>query len=465
MSQWRESPQNKRMPAPEPHSEALELRRCIRDLVALSALPARWKGYEPGRIAESAASALVSMLGAEFVYVGLSSERDDNDVDVVKMAAPVEATRLREIAAAVKLEIRDAGGRETMTIANPLFRSALRLAIAPIGFEGIGVIVAGALAADFPTETQRLLLITAANKAALGLHLRAQKKLESELRHLNETLEYRVVQRTAELADAHKELLTEMSEHKRLESRLREAHLELGHAARLSSAGQIAAALAHELNQPLTAITNSLGAAKRLLARGSFIEDDLATKAMDEAVQQSLRAAQVVSRLRNFLIRGETETRCENVSAMVDDARSLALIGPTASGVEIRVLLDPEAPHIVANRIEIQQVLINLMRNALEAMAGMDRRKLWVTTTLRRPDLVEFAVADSGPGIGADMAERIFEPFVTTKRDGMGIGLSICRSIIETHGSRLQFEPNPDGGTIFHFTLPAVLPDRERDAG
>jgi two-component system, LuxR family, sensor kinase FixL len=587
MNQWRERPQNYRMPAREPHSEALKLRRCVRDLVALSALPAMWKGYEPGRIAEIAASALVSMLGAEFVYVGLSSERDDNGVEVVKMAAPVEATRLREIAVAVKLEIRDAGGRETMTIANPLFRCALRLAIAPIGFEGLGVIVAGAPAADFPTETQRLLLVTAANKAALGLQrwqsetemqrfvaliesssdfvgyadldgtaryvnpagmrlvglhsqeeirelqvldflatedrarardeawpivkrsgrwageltfrhfttgagipflvdwfriddtrtggslniaaiardLRAQKKSESELRHLNETLENRVVQRTAELADAHKKLLTEMSEHKRLESRLREAHLELGHAARLSSAGQIAAALAHELNQPLTAITNSLGAAKRLLARGSFIESDLATKAMDEAVQQSLRAAQVVSRLRNFLIRGETETRCENVSAMVDDARALALIGPTASGVEIRVLLDSEAPQIVANRVEIQQVLINLMRNALEAMAGMDRRKLWVTTTLRRPDLVEFAVADSGPGIGADMAERIFEPFVTTKRDGMGIGLSICRSIIETHGSRLQFEPNPDGGTIFHFTLPAVLRDRELDVG
>jgi two-component system sensor kinase FixL len=105
------------------------------------------------------------------------------------------------------------------------------------------------------------------------------------------------------------------------------------------------------------------------------------------------------------------------------------------------------------------------MRNALEAMAGMDRRKLRVTTTLRHPDLVEFAVADSGPGIGAEMGERIFEPFVTTKRDGMGIGLSICRSIIETHGGRLQFEPNPEGGTIFHFTLPADLPDRELDAG
>ena len=138
-----------------------------------------WKGYEPGRIAESLASALVSMLGTEFVYVGLSSERDDNEVDVVKMAAPVEATRLREIAAAVKLEIRDVGRRETMTIANPLFRSALRLAIAPIGFEGHGVIVAGAQEAGFPTETQRLLLVTAASEMTLGLQ---RWQTETEMR-------------------------------------------------------------------------------------------------------------------------------------------------------------------------------------------------------------------------------------------------------------------------------------------
>jgi C4-dicarboxylate-specific signal transduction histidine kinase len=464
MNQWRESPQNCTMPALEPHSESLELRRCIRDLVALSALPAMWKGYEPGRIAESAASALVSMLGAEFVYVGLSSERDDNEVDVVKTVAPVEATRLREIAAAVKLEIRDAVGRETMTIANPLFRSALRLAIAPIGFEGIGVIVAGAQAADFPTETQRLLLISAANKAALGLHLLAQKKSESELRHLNETLESRVAQRTAELADANQKILIEMREHERLESRLRVANLELGHAARLSTAGQMAAALAHELNQPLTAIVNSLGAAKRLLQRGALVGANPAKEAMDEAVQQSLRAGQVIGRLRNFLIRGDTETHVEDIATMVDEASALALVGPNASGVRTRVRLDPEAPHVVGNRIDIQQVLINLMRNSLEAMVGADRRELDLTTTLRRPDLVEFAVADSGPGIDPDVADRIFEPFVTTKRSGMGIGLSICRSIIESHGGRLEFEPNPEGGALFRFTLPAVLPERDLGA-
>ncbi len=465
MSEWRKGINEAATAVPEPHSQVLELRRLVRDLVALSALPAMWKGYEPGRIAESAALVLVSMLGAEFVYVGLSSESDENGVDVVKMAAPVQATRLREIAAAVKLEIRDAGSRQTMTIANPLFRSALRLAIAPIGVEGIGVIVAGALAADFPTETQRLLLLTAANKAALGLHLYAQKKLEFELRHLNETLESRVVQRTAELADANQKLLSEMREHERLELRLRVANLELGHAARLSTAGQMAAALAHELNQPLTAIVNSLGAAKRLLQRGTFVGIEPAEEVMDEAVQQSLRAGQVVGRLRNFLIRGDTEMRVEDVETMVEEASALALIGPSALGVKMRVRLDPEAPYVLGNRIEIQQVLINLMHNSLEAMAGADRRDLGLTTRLRRPDLVEFVVADSGPGIAPDMADRIFEPFVTTKQSGMGMGLSICRSIIEAHSGRLEFEPSPEGGALFRFTLPAVLPERDLDAG
>ena len=129
-----------------------------------------WKGYEPGRIAESAASALVSMLDAEFIYVGLPGERDDNRIDVVKTAVAIEGARLSAIVAAVKLEIRGAGGRPVMTTANPLLGKALRLAIAPIGLDGIGVIVAGAQGSSFPTETQRLLLGTAANEAALGLH-------------------------------------------------------------------------------------------------------------------------------------------------------------------------------------------------------------------------------------------------------------------------------------------------------
>ncbi len=304
----------------------------------------------------------------------------------------------------------------------------------------------------------------AINIAAVGKDLRAQKSAERELRLLNETLESRVAQRTAELAEANQKLLAEMLEHERLESRLHVANLELGHAARLSTAGQMAAAIAHELNQPLTAIVNSLGAAKRLLRHGTFVGIGSALEVMNEAVQQSLRAGQVVGRLRNFLIRGDTETRVEDVATMVDEASTLALIGASASGVKMSARLDPEAPYVLGNRIEIQQVLINLMRNSLEAMAGVDRRELGVTTTLRRPDLVEFAVADTGPGIDPDVADRIFEPFVTTKRCGMGMGLSICRSIIESHGGCLEFEPNPGGGALFRFTLPAASPESDLDA-
>jgi PAS domain S-box-containing protein len=582
MSEWRKGINDAATAHPEPHSQILELRRLVRDLIALSALPAMWKDYEPSRIADSAASALASMIGANFVYVGLPGERPP--IDIVMTPTPVDAARRDSIAAAVKREIGRAGGRQA--IPNPSLGEPLRLAIAPIGLDGAGVIAAGAEAGDFPTETHRLLIGMAASEATLALHrwhgetekrrfvalvessadfvgyadldgtaryvnpagmrlvglgehervpplhileflapedrarardeawpivrrsghwvgeltfrhfasgaeipflldwfriddsrtgdainiaavgkdLRAQKSTELELRHLNETLESRVAQRTAELADANQKILTEMREHERLESRLRVANLELGHAARLSTAGQMAAALAHELNQPLTAIVNSLGAAKRLLQRGALVGANPAKEAMDEAVQQSLRAGQVIGRLRNFLIRGDTETRVEDIATMVDEASALALVGPSASGVRTRVRLDPEAPHVVANRIDIQQVLINLMRNSLEAMVGADRRELDLTTMLRRPDLVEFAVADSGPGIDPDVADRIFEPFVTTKRSGMGMGLSICRSIIESHGGRLEFEPNPEGGALFRFTLPAVLPESDLDA-
>jgi PAS domain S-box-containing protein len=572
---------------PEMHSGLPGLLHFVRDLVALTALPTVWKDYEPSRIAESAASALAPMLDADFVYIRSFRDEHEEDIDVIRTAERMKGDDLDAIAAALRISIRQGGAEQSVTIANPLGGGALRLAIAPIGSEGHGVVVAGGREPQFPTEAQRLLLATAASEIALGLQhwqtetemrrfvalverssdfvgiaelegtarylnpagmnlvglgslqeictkhvleflapvdrprardeawptvlqsgrwvgelrlrhfksgedmpfmvdcfriddprkgstlnmaavcrdLRAQRKSEFDLRHLNESLESKVAQRTAELADAHRKLVARMEEDERLDARLLEAHLELFHASRLSTAGQMAAALAHELNQPVTAITNSLSAAKRLLARGGPGAIAFAEEVMNEALEQSLRAGQVVSRIRNFLTRGDMEVRVENVAALIEEASALALIGSNAAGVQLRVLLDPAAPLILANRTEIQQVLINLMLNALHAMKGMVRRPLSLITTLKRPDVVEFAVVDSGAGIDPEIRDRIFEPFVTTKRNGMGIGLAVSRSIIEQHGGRLRFDPNPDGGTIFSFTLTAVSSDGDFDAG
>jgi PAS domain S-box-containing protein len=299
------------------------------------------------------------------------------------------------------------------------------------------------------------------NFATVSRDLTAQKSAEGELRYLNETLEQKVSGRTEELAEANRRLTTEIGERERTDARLEELQLELFHAARLSAAGQLAAAFAHELNQPLTAVTNSLNAVRRLLANGGPDKIDTAREVVKEASDQALRAGQIIGRLRDFLTRGETERRVENVSTMIEEASSLALIGSEAFGVKVHFSFDLNAERAFANRTQIQQVLVNLMRNAVEAMAGGRRRELGVMAAVLDEGMVEIAVLDSGPGLAKDIAAHLFEPFVSTKRNGMGLGLSICRSIVEAHGGKLRCESNPGGGTIFRFTLAAVPQDEE----
>jgi two-component system, LuxR family, sensor kinase FixL len=168
MSEWRKGIHDVATASPEPHSQIVELRRPVRNLTALSALPAMWKDYDPGRIADSAASALASMIGARFVYVGLPGECPP--VDIVMMPTPADAALRDSIAAAVKREIRRAGGRQATPIANPPLGEPFWLAIAPLGLDGGGVIAVGAEADNFPTETQRLLIGMASSEVTSALH-------------------------------------------------------------------------------------------------------------------------------------------------------------------------------------------------------------------------------------------------------------------------------------------------------
>jgi PAS domain S-box-containing protein len=301
--------------------------------------------------------------------------------------------------------------------------------------------------------------------ATVSRDLTAPKRSDAQLRHLAGMLEQRVAERTSELAEVNQRLVAEIAERERSDSRLQHLQLEFFHAARLNAAGQLASALAHELNQPLTAATNSVNAARRRLGKNGHAIDGKVTDALNDAADQMLRAGQIVRRLRDFVACGETEKRIENVAAMIEDASALALSGAKALGVHVTFYFDPLAPRAFVDRIQIQQVLINLMRNALEALAGSVRGDIEVRTRLLDGETVEIAVADSGPGLNKNVADRLFEPFVSTKPNGMGLGLSICRSIIEAHGGQLRGSSGPDGGMVFRFTVAAVAADGDIHAG
>ncbi len=557
----------------EPH----ELQHCIRDLVALSTLPAIWKDYNSRQIADSVSAALISMLDADVIYVSAPGLRGEAEVEVLRTSQAVSAGppgRIESILRGAWLGTRE----QTFAIDNPFGEGALHIAAVPMGFGGDAGIVAGSLNAKFPSETHRLLLGIAASHATLAVQrwhaeaqqrrmaslierssefvgvarldgtvqylnkagcelmglsgieeaqrlsifdflapddriralrelmprvmetgrwlgelnfrhirteedipflvdwfriddlrtghpmnmatvsrdLRGQRQLEENLRSLNESLEQRVLRRTSELADALERLTLEGGERQRADDRAQELQLELLHASRLSAAGQMAGALAHELNQPLTAFTNSVNAGRRMMANGEHHLDTV-REVLDEAAGQALRAGEIIRRLREFVMRGETEMRIEKLPDLIREASDLALVGTRAHGVRVRLSFDPRAEAVLGNRIQLQQVMLNLIRNAHEALAESERRELDVATTWLDEESIEISVADRGSGLPDEILEHLFDPFHTTKSNGMGLGLSICRTIVEAHGGKLRYEPNRGGGAIFRVTLPVPL--------
>ncbi len=256
----------------------------------------------------------------------------------------------------------------------------------------------------------------------------------------------------------------DLTERQQTEARLQELQGELVHVSRLTALGEMASALAHELNQPLTAIANYLKGSGRLLA-SETAPRELLREAIDKASEQALRAGEIIRRLRDFVARGETERRVESVSKLIEEAAALALVGVREQGVHVRLRLSPEADLVLADRVQVQQVALNLIRNAVDAMADAPRRELTIASEPADGGLVQVSVSDTGPGVSAEVADQLFQPFITTKRTGMGVGLSISRTIIESHGGRIWFENRPDGGAVFSFTLrSAQLEDTLDDA-
>ena len=247
----------------------------------------------------------------------------------------------------------------------------------------------------------------------------------------------------------------DLSERQAAERRLQDVQGELVHVSRLSALGEMASALAHELNQPLTAATNFMQGCLVLMKREP---PDLPRleKMISQGADQALRAGQIIRRLRDFVSKGEAERRIEDLPQILEEAGALAMVGARERSVRLRFEFHPSAKLVLADKVQIQQVALNLIRNAVEAMEDSPRKELVVGARASSDDLVEVWVSDTGHGISDEAAQQLFQPFMTTKSQGMGIGLSISRTIIEAHGGRIWVEPNPQGGAIFHFTLRAV---------
>src|ERR1700726_4452157 len=562
------------MPWTEQAANSNELRRCIRDLVALSALPAGWQNYDMRQIGGSIVAALISMLDADFVFIALPGEGNQLISELARNKLTPESLKHVRMMLQRKSALLGSGQEFVFGDASG---GDLHVATAPIWFGGDATLAAGCFRDTFPTRTEKLLLNTGANQAAIAFrqwlgdaekrrftaivqrtadfigiaslngqiqyinpaglelvgldaldhalrlhvldfvspqdrtmvqreiwplmlrtgrwrgefdlrHFRSgmpipflvdcfriddprtgepmnvatvsrdlseQKNSEAALRNLNESLERRVTDRTFELARANEGLIAEKLERAQADLRFQKLQNELSRAARITAASQMAAALAHEISQPLTAVINSVNAAKRLLARGGEVNFLTAQEVTDEAAEQALRASEIVRSLRQLVSRGETERRMESLPSMIEEASALVLSSIAPMTGRLRFEFDDGAPTVWVNRVQIQQVIVNLIRNAFEAMADQQPREVTLTTRAFNDGPIEIAVADIGPGIPLDIANRLFEPFVSSKHDGMALGLSISRSIIEAHDGRLIAEPNPGGGTIFRFTLPS----------
>lgn len=253
----------------------------------------------------------------------------------------------------------------------------------------------------------------------------------------------------------------DLTERNEFEARLEQLKSELIHVSRLSAMGTMASTLAHELNQPLTAIATYGEAAGTVLENPGPDELEMLREIFTEITGQSLRAGAIVRRLRDFVARGETAKTVEDLPKLINEASALALVGSRERGVSVQFAYDPGATPVLVDRVQIQQVLINLMRNAMEAMEGCPVRRLSVATALVDPEMVRVSVTDTGSGIAPEMDERLFEAFASTKSNGMGLGLSICRTIIEAHGGRIRAMPHEGGGTEFQFTLVRATAESE----
>ena len=250
----------------------------------------------------------------------------------------------------------------------------------------------------------------------------------------------------------------DVSDRERARQRIQQLQADLSHVSRVSEMGQMASALAHEINQPLAAALNYLHAARRLRTGRQQQGEGRLDEAIEHAARQVERGSQILRRMRTFLRKGEPDLGAEDIAELIKEASGIALVGASERGVKVKFQIGTGLHAVLVDKIQIQQVIVNLVRNAIEAMEQSDRRELTISVGPASDEepRVLIDISDTGPGLAPGVLERLFQPFVTTKAHGMGVGLSICSSIVAGHGGELRARSNAGGGTSFSFTLPVA---------
>lgn len=300
------------------------------------------------------------------------------------------------------------------------------------------------------------LLAFVACGAATNAVATKRRHTERALQRAQEDLEERIRERTLELRNVNDKLIREINEHRRAEMALRQSQAELGRAARIMNLAELTASIAHEINQPLAAVVSNGDAARNWLRRSPAATRECA-ESIDAAVNAALRAAEIITRIRRLFSKTVPQRRVVDINRLVDDALKLARVDLNKRHIATKCHLDPTLSPVIGDPIQLQQALLNMINNASDAMSAVTNRgrELVIETHARGNDAISITVSDTGPGFCDHNVNMIFEPFYSTKQNGMGIGLSVCRTVIQSHGGSIRALAGRPHGAILQIDLPA----------